>query len=121
MMPDNLLSMLVEESNQQWAQRLRGKGLEKGKDEENEALAAGQALKSKGKGKNKHADLTCYNCNKMGHISCFCKKPKKLKSKDDSRKNKKNDRKGNGLSTANTVESLKDTEEEGALAAVNSA
>jgi hypothetical protein len=60
MVPDNLLPMLMEESDRQWAQRLRGKGSGKAK-EEDEALAAGQYMKGKkGKGKGKHADLTCY-------------------------------------------------------------
>ena len=120
-MPNDLLSMLVEESDRQRAQRLRGKGSGKGKEEENEALAAGQTSKSKGKGKNKHADLTCYNCNKVGHISHFCKKPKKPKSKDDSGKDKKDDRKGSGSGTANVVESSKGAEEDGAWAAVEDA
>ena len=96
--PNDLLSMLMEESDRPQAQRSRGAQSGKGKDNENEALAAGQSSKQKkGKGKSKHADLTCYNCNEIGHISRFCKNPKKSKSRDDSRKEKKGDEKGRGL------------------------
>jgi hypothetical protein len=112
MVPDNLLPMLMEESDRQWAQRLRGKGSGKAK-EENEALAAGQYMKGKkGKGKGKHADLTCYNCEEKGHISCFCKKPKKPK-KDDSGKLEGNTKASTlGSGSANTTETV--VEEEGA-------
>jgi len=90
--PDDLLSMLMEESDRQRAQRSRGKASGKGKDEENEALVVGQSAKGrKEKGKNRHADLTCYNCDEVGHISRFCKKPKKSKSKDNSGKGRQND------------------------------
>jgi len=67
----------------------------------------GQLLKLKGKGKGKHGDLTCYNCN-VSHIS---KKPRKSKLRDKSGKNKK----GDGL---DTTKPSKDTEESGAWAAV---
>ena len=150
---NDLLSMLMEESDRQRAQRSRGAKSGKGKDDKNEALAAGQSSKQKkgkgksqrsrgaksgkgkddknealaagqsskqkkGKGKSKHADLTCYNCNEIGHISCFCKKPKKSKSRDDSGKEKKGDGKGSGSGTANAVESSTEVEEDGAWVAV---
>ncbi len=50
-------------------------------------LVARQSTKvRKGKGKGKHADLTCYNCDEKGHISRFCKKPKKPRKDDNSGK-----------------------------------
>jgi len=80
---------------------------------------AGQSAKGrKEKGKNRHADLTCYNCDKKGHISRFCKKPKKSKSKDNSRKKRQNNGNGSGSGTANTAESLKEVEKDGAWAVV---
>jgi hypothetical protein len=113
--PDDLMSMLMEESDRQRAQRSRGKGSGKGKEEENEALAVRESAKGKkGKGKSKHADLKCYNCEKMGHISRFCKEPKKPRTKDDSGKEKHGDGNRSGSGTANTVESSKEVEEDGA-------
>src|SRR5260221_782319 len=95
--PDDLLSMLMEESDRQHAQRSRCKASGKGKDEENESLLAGQLVKGrKGKGKNRHAGLTGYNCDEEGHISRFCKKPKKSKSKDNSGKDRQKKGKGSG-------------------------
>ena len=70
----------------------------------------------KGKGKEKHADLMCYNCDEKGHISCFCKKPKKPKSKDDSGKQEGNGKASDsGSGSANAAEKVE--EEEGAWAA----
>jgi hypothetical protein len=81
MTPDDLLSMLLEESDRQRAQFLRRRGNGKGKDEVDEALLAGQSSKpSKGKGK-KNPDIVCWNCDEKGHISCHCKKPKKPKAR----------------------------------------
>jgi hypothetical protein len=112
--------MLIEESDYQRAQRSRGKGSGRVKDEENEALAVGQTGQSgkgrKEKGKNKHADLTCYNCNEMGHISHFCKKPKKSKPKDNFGKERQGNVTRGGSGTANTAESSKEVEEDGAWA-----
>jgi hypothetical protein len=120
--PDDLLSMLMEESDRQRAQRSRGKGSRRVKDEENKALVVGQtgqlAKGRKEKGKNKHADLTCYNCNEMGNISCFCKKLKKSKPKDNFGKEKQGKVTRGGSGTANTAESLKEVEEDGAWAVV---
>ena len=62
--------------------------------------------------------MMCYNCDKKGHISCFCKELKKSKDKDNSGKGKQSDRKGSGSGTANVVESSKETEEDGAWAVV---
>ena len=114
---DNLLPMLMEESDRQRAQKLRGKSAGKAKEEENEALVAGQSAKGnkKGKGKGKHADLTCYNCDEKGHISRFCKKPKKPRKDDDSGKKGSNDKAASSSGSANVVEKV--AEEEGAWAA----
>jgi hypothetical protein len=118
MSPNDLLSMLLEESDRQRAQYQRRRGPGKGKDEEGEALAVGHAPKSRekerGKGK-KHADFTCWNCEEQGHISRFCKKPKKPRKKDES-----NTAKGEGKAgisgVANAVEP--NIEDGGAWAAV---
>ena len=110
--PDDLLPMLMEESDRQRAQKSRQKGFGKAKEEENEALVAGQSTKvRKGKGKGKHADLTCYNCDEKGHISRFCKKPKKPRKDDNSGKQEKP---GNSSGSASAVEKV--AEEEGAWA-----
>ena len=77
MTPDDLLSMLLEESDRQRAQFSRRQGTGKGKDEIDEALVASQAQSLKGKGKK---DLTCWNCNKKSHISHHCKAPRKPKT-----------------------------------------
>jgi hypothetical protein len=82
-------------------------------------LAAGESAKGKkGKGKNKHANLTWYNCDKKGHISRFCKEPKKSKNADNSGKGKQKDGKGSGSGTANAVTLSKEEVEEGAWAVV---
>ena len=94
---------------------MRGKGSGKAKEEENEALAAGQSSGGrKGKGKGKHADLTCYNCDEKGHISRFCKKPKKPKKGDDSAKQGGNGKSNDSSGSASAAEKV---EEEGAWAA----
>jgi len=117
MTPEDLLSMLLEESNHQRAQFQHQRVPGKGKEDSNEALSVDQSSKSKkGKG-HKHADVTCWNCDDKGHISCNCKKPKKPKSKDDSGKQGGNTKaSGSGSGTANVAEQVK--EEEGAWAAV---
>ena len=70
----------------------------------------------KGKG-HKHTDITCWDCDDKGHISCNCKKLKKPKLKDDSGKHGGNTKaSGSGSGTANVAEQVK--EEEGAWAAV---
>ena len=78
---------------------------------------ANQPSKSKkGKEKGKHADLMCYNCDEKGHISRFCKKPKKPKSTDDSGKQEGNGKaSGSGSRSANVAEKVE--EEEGAWTA----
>ena len=114
MAPDDLLPMLMEESDRQQAQRSRGKGSGKGKNEEDEALAAGQSSRGrscKGKGKGKHADLTCYNCDEKGHISRFCKKPKKQKKGDESPKQNGNGKSKDSSGSGSAAEKV---EEEGA-------
>jgi hypothetical protein len=74
MMPDDLLSMLMEESNHQRTHRQRfTRPSGRATEERDEALVVGHASKPKGK----HADLTCYNCNEKGHISHFCRKPRR--------------------------------------------
>ena len=58
----------------------------------------------------------CYNCDKKGHISHFCKKPKKPKSKDDSGKQEGNEKaSSSGSESANAAEKVE--EEEGAWVA----
>lgn len=114
--PDDLISMLIEESDRQRAQRLRGRVPGKGKEEENEVLVVGevQAKGKKGnwKGKGRHTDMTCYNCNKKGHIARFCKEPKKPKNgKGDSERGKHESASGSG--NVHAVEP-KDQVEEGA-------
>lgn len=85
---------------------------------------AGQTSKSsKGKNKKGHHDhyegLTCWNCNQEGHISCFCKKPRKSKKKDNP-SGEKGDGKpsGSGGLTANVVEVSHNSEEKGAWAVI---
>jgi len=118
-LPYDLLSMLLEESDRQWAQFLRRRVPTKGKDDMNEALSTEQysrPKREKGKGHaHKHADLTCYNCDEKGHISRFCKKPKKPRSKDDSGKQGGDGKaSGSGSGSANAIEK---EEEDGAWAA----
>ena len=88
MTPEDLLSMLLEESDRQRAQFQHRRVPGKGKEDSNEALSADQSSRSKkGKGHaHKYVDITCWNCDDKGHISRNCKKPKKPKSKDDSGK-----------------------------------
>jgi len=114
MTPDDLLSMLSEESDRQRAQYLRRRGTGKGRDEVDEALAAGQTSKSS-KGKGKRTDLTCWNCDEKGHISRHCKKPKKPKKGDSDKK--QGDGKASSSGTANAVEAGLDSEDEGAWVA----
>ena len=115
MTPKDLLSMLLEESNRQRAQFQHRQVPGKGKEDSNKTLSANQSSKSKkGKG-HKHPDVTCWNCDEKGHISCNCKKPKKTKSKDDSGKQEGN-AKASGSGSTSTAEQVK--EEEGAWAAV---
>ena len=111
MTPDDLLSVLMEESDRQRMQRLCQQGSGKAKDDENEALA-GEALKSNNKGKLKNPNIECWNCGKRGHISHFCRKPKKSNDDKDEKKKGGSDGKTNGgSSSANAAE------EEGAWAA----
>ena len=118
--PDDLLSMLLEESDRQRAQFQRRRVSGKVKEDGNEALSADQSSRSKnGKEhghKHRHADVTCWNCDEKGHISRHCKKPKKSKSKDDVKKQGGNGKaSGSGSGSANVVEKV--VEEEGAWAA----
>jgi len=118
--PDDLLSMLLEESDRQRAQFQRRRVSGKGKEDTNEALSVDQSSRSKnGKGhghKHRHADVTCWNCEETGHISRHCKKPKKSKSKDDSGRQGGNGKAG-GSSSGNASVAEKVVEEEGAWAA----
>ena len=118
--PDDLLSMLLEESDRQRAQFQRRRISGKGKEESNEALSVDHSSKLKnGKGngsKHRHADVTCWTCEEKGHISRHCKKSKKSKSKDDSGKQGGNGKAGgSGSGSANAAEKV--VEEEGAWAA----
>jgi len=118
--PDDLLSMLLEESDHQRAQFQHRQTSGKGKDEGNKALSANHSSKSKnGKGnrsKHRHADVTCWTCEEKGHISRHCKKPKKSKSKDDSGKQGGNGKAGgSGSGSASVAEKV--VEEEGVWAA----
>jgi len=117
--PDDLLSMLLEESDRQRAQFQRRRVSTKGKEDNNKALSTEHSSKpkrEKGKGHaHKHADLTCYNCEEKGHISRFCKKPKKPRSKVDPGKQGGNEKAGgSGSGNAGAVEK---GEEDGAWAA----
>jgi hypothetical protein len=120
--PDDLLSMLLEESDRQRAQFQRRRVSGKGKEDNNEALSAeGSSKLKKGKGHghgHKHADVMCWNCEEKGHISRNCKKPKKSKMKDDSGKQGGNGKAGgSGSGNANVAEKVTGDEEEGAWAA----
>jgi len=119
MTPEDLLSMLLEESDRQQAQFQRRRAPGKGKEDSNKALSADQSSRSKkGKGHaHKHADVTCWNCDDKGHISRNCKKPRRSKSKDDSGKKEGNAKaSGSGSGSASAVEQVK--EEDGAWVAV---
>jgi len=119
MIPEGLLSMLLEESDRQRAQFQRRRVPGKGKEDSNEALSADQSSRlKKGKGHtHKHADITCWNCDDKGHISRNCKKPRKSKSKDNSGKQEGNTKaSGSGSGSASAAEQVK--EEDGAWAAV---
>jgi hypothetical protein len=122
--PDDLLSMLLEESDRQWAQFQRQRVSGKGKEDSNEALSAEQSSRSKrekGQGHghgHRHSNVTCWNCEEKGHISCHCKKPKKSKSKDDyGKQGGSRKASGSGSGSANVVEKIKRDEEEGAWVA----
>jgi hypothetical protein len=109
MTPDDLLSMLVEESDRQRAQRQRRRGSGKGKDEESdgEALAAGNV-----KPKRNRANVTCWTCNKVGHYSYECEEPSEP---DDEPKDQETSKDDANDATAATTES--DDEYGGAWAA----
>ena len=116
MTSNDLISMLLEESERQRAQRSRYyKVVGKGKDGADEALAVGQTSKpAKEKGK-RYADVTCWNCDEKGHISRHCKKPRKPKKEAPS---KSSDGKASGSGTASVVVSGHESEEEGAWAVI---
>jgi hypothetical protein len=101
----DLISMLVEEVDQQKAR----KGFGKAKDESDEALAAGE---SRGKNRNLK-DVECWNCGEKGHLKYKCQNPPK-NPKDNSKSTKKD-------ATANAAEAEAKSEDEGAWAAVEEA
>src|SRR6266540_1673089 len=103
MTPDDLLSMLMEESDRQRAQQLHRQGSGKAKDNDNEVLA-GEASKSSGKGKSKNPNIECWNCGKKGHISRFCRKPKKSTDSKDKKKGSSNGKTSTGSGSANAAE-----------------
>ena len=110
--PDDLLSMLLEESDHQRAQFQHRRGNGKGKDKVDKALSAGQSSKpSKGKGKKNH-NIVCWNCDEKGHIFHHCKKPKKPKKSESD--GKQVDGIASSSGTANAVEAGLDSEDEGA-------
>lgn len=110
MMPSDLLSMLLEESDRQQAQYQRRRGSGKGKDEVDEALEVGQDSR----GRKRYSELICWNCDEVGHISRHCKKPKKPKGGNSGGKQAEE-----VTGNANTaVGSYCDNEEEGAWAAI---
>ncbi len=84
MTPDDLLSMLMEESDRQRAQWQRRQSSGKGKNEEGEgeALAAGTLKPRRGR-----ANVTCWTCDKVGHYSFECEEPEKSddEPKDDEK------------------------------------
>jgi hypothetical protein len=118
MTPDDLLSMLMEESDRQRTHRQRfARPLGRATEERNEALVVGHVSKPK----NKHADLTCYNCNEKGHISRFCQKPRCPRPNGpvgpgNGQPSRKTAAAVSGPATANAVES--NIEDGGAWAAV---
>jgi len=66
----------------------------------------GYVPKSKDKGKGKkhsHVDFTCWNCDEQGHISRFCKKPKRPRKRDKPNK-AQGDGKAGTSGIANAVE-----------------
>jgi len=103
MTPDDLLSMLMEESDRQQAQQLRWQGSGKAKDDDNEALA-GEASKLNSKGKSKNPNIECWNCRKKGHISRFCHKLKKSMDSKDKKKGSTDGKASKGSTSANTAE-----------------
>src|ERR1700678_1351900 len=71
---NDLISMLIEEADRQKAQFAQRKGLGKGKEDESEALAAGEA--AKGKKWNGKKGVECWNGGEKGHFRNKCPKPK---------------------------------------------
>jgi len=108
MTPDDLLSMLMEESDCQRAQWQRRQGSGKGRDQEreDEALAAGALKPRKGR-----ANVTCWTCDKVGHYSYECEEPSE--SDDDSKDEEKALKDDPKNSTANdaTVATIESDEE----------
>ena len=100
MTPDDLLSMLMEESDHQQAQQARRQGSKKAKDEdegEGEALAV--------KPKRGWVNVTRWTCNKVGHYSFECEEPEKSDDEPkDEGKPTKGDAKTLNNSTAATIE-----------------
>ena len=73
--PDDLLFMLMEESDRQRAHRQRiAKSPGRAREDVDEALHVGQS--QAGKGKGRFSDVTCWNCDSKGHIARFSKEPK---------------------------------------------
>ncbi len=78
-------------------------GSGKAKDDDNEVLA-GEASKSSGKGKSKNPNIECWNCGKKGHISHFCRKPKKSTNSKDEKKGSSDGKTSTGSGSANAAE-----------------
>jgi hypothetical protein len=96
-----LIPILIEEADRQKVQYASRKGSGKGKEEESEALAAGETSKGKKGFKRSRKDVECWNCGNKGHFSNKCPEPKKEKK---------------GKSSENSANAVA-TEEEGAWAA----